>query len=81
MAASNRNGAQPDPEDRNEWGMPKMREPDWSDVRRHIFAPTRILIFIVISLIFWLLYYHFFPNTGARPPLKHEPPAASETQK
>jgi hypothetical protein len=81
MADSRHTRNQDNPEDLNAWGMPKMREPDYSDVRRHIFAPRRILVFIVVSIIIWLIFYHFFPNTGPQLPKKGSPPTAAETQK
>jgi hypothetical protein len=52
---------EPTPED---WGMPRMREPDFSDVRRHIFKPWKIALFIIISLIFWICFYWVFPGCG-----------------
>ena len=53
----------PPPED---WGMPKMREPDFSDVRKHIRRPKAIIIFIIISVLFWLAYYLLFPGCGPK---------------
>ena len=74
---------QDNPEELNEWGMPKMREPDFSDVRKRILAPKRIIIFLVITIVFWLIFYYFFPNTGpdiSKLTEKQKPPAAAETQ-
>lgn len=50
--------------------MPRMREPDFSDVRRHIFKPWKIVIFIIASIIFWLGFYRMLPGCEPRQPDK-----------
>lgn len=81
MAATSRRPSHDDSEERNEWGMPRMREPDFSSVRKDLFSPKRVLVFVAFAVIFWLLYFHFFPNTSPKPQQKKSPPAATESQK
>ena len=40
-----------------EHGLPEMREPDFSSVRRRIFSPWRIAIFLVVSILFWVAFF------------------------
>jgi len=45
------------------WGdseKPAMREPDFSSVRKHILKPWRILVFLLVSAGFWLLFFLFW---------------------
>lgn len=43
----------------SEWDMPRLREPDFSDVRKKIFNPVKVIIFVVMSIIFWYLMFKF----------------------
>lgn len=69
-----------DPDELNEWGMPKIREPDFSDVRRRVLAPWRLVVVMIVAILMWLVYYHFFPIARA-PVDKNARPAATDSQK
>ena len=38
---------------------PRFREPDFSDIRKQIFAPVRIIIFVIFSVVVWVLFFMF----------------------
>jgi hypothetical protein len=42
-----------------ETGKPVLREPDFSDVRKHLFKPWKIIVFAVLAGIFWAIYFYF----------------------
>ena len=68
--------------ERNEWGMTRMRQPDFSDVHRHIFNPVRVVIFLTLATLFWLAFYRMLPGCKpARPPQTHKPAASDSGTK
>ncbi len=52
-------GAYTEPGDTTDWDMPDMREPDFSDVRKKIFSPWKVILFIIISSVFWIWFFFY----------------------
>lgn len=46
-------------DDMVDWDMPEMREPDFSEVRKKIFSPWKIIIFLIVSSAFWIWFYFY----------------------
>ena len=52
--------------------MQRMRELDAPDERRRIFKPLKVVFIIIVCVIFWLCFYHFFPGGATKRPAKTE---------
>jgi len=43
----------------SDWEMPPIREPDFSDVRKKIRSPAKLVLYLIIAAVFWIVFFIF----------------------